>query len=346
MPSVAAAGVAKVMLARALVLAALFPAAALAQKTCVELRAELEVVSARAAVNRLANARCLGGERDEHPAAQRVQRLFSMTKDTTLSAEERSALRRAVLRVVDEYLATLNVPEAAAMRAELEREHEMSYWSWDSTPIDVDAVLARPGGRAAAEGLARATHLAERAYAPDQAAAIDAARSRAVARDARWRSYFADARSQYPWELFVNSWRYEETVRNREGISGPPAWQWIVLHPDVGLQYVDSAAAGDRFKPALVLELIGYNRWTWGGDNRPRNAWGASLVRTYADTASVPSGGWGIAIHRHSKYTLTLNRLEGKTGVLFSIDLVGAVTRPSEEWSDRFRIGRGGGGRD
>ena len=322
------------MLVRTLVLFALFPAAALAQKTCVELRAELEAVAPRTAVNRLANAGCLGGERDEHPAAQRVQRLFSSTKGITLSEDERGALKRAVLLVVDEYLATVDAPEAAALRRD------------PQTLIDLDAVLARPGGRAIAEALARATHLAERASAPDQAAAIDAARQRAVARDARWRSYFADARSQYPWELFINSWRYEETVRAKEGISGPPAWQWIVLHPDVGLQYVSSAAAGDRFKPALVLELIGYNRWTWGGDNRPYNAGGASLVRTYADTASVPSGGWGIAIHRNSKYTLTVNRLEGKTGVLFSIDLVGAVTRPSEAWSDRFRIGRGDGGRD
>jgi hypothetical protein len=309
----------------------LLPLPAWAQKTCAELRAELEAAAPRTAVNRLANAGCLGGERDEHPAAQRVQRLFSSTEGVTLSAEERSALKRAVLRVVEEYLATVDAPEAAEMRYR---------------DFDLDAVLARPGGRAAAEALTRAAHLAERAFAPDQAAAIDAARQRAVARDARWRSYFAEARSQYPWELFINSWRYEETVRNKEGISGPPAWQWIVLHPDVGLQYVSSAAAGDRFKPALVLELIGYNRWTWGGDHRPQNAWGASLVRTYADTASVPSGGWGIAIHRNSKYTLTLNRLGGKTGVLFSIDLVGAATRASEAWSDRFRIGRAGAGRD
>ena len=295
------------------------------QKSCAELRAELEAVAPRTAVDRLAGARCLGGERDEHPAAQRVQQLFSATGNIALSAEERSALKRAVLRIVEEYLATVDAPEAAQMRYR---------------DFDVDAVLARPGGRAAAEALTRAAHLAERASAPDQAAAIGAARERAVARDARWRSYFADARSQYPWELFVNSWRYEETVRKKDGISGPPAWQWIVLHPDVGLQYVSSAAAGDRFKPALVLELIGYNRWTWGGDNRPQNAWGASLVRTYADTASLPSGGWGIALHRHSKYTLTLTRLGGSTGVLFSIDLVGAATRASEAWSERFRIGR------
>ena len=32
---------------------------------------------------------------------------------------------------------------------------------------------------------------------------------------ANLRSYFADARSQYPWELGINSWRYGETVRGR-----------------------------------------------------------------------------------------------------------------------------------
>ena len=63
-------------------------------------------------------------------------------------------------------------------------------------------------------------------------------------------------------------------------------------------------------------------------------------MRTYADTASVPSGAWGLSVHRNSKYTLTVTRLEGKTGVLLSIDLAGAATRASEEWSDRFRIGK------
>ena len=300
-------------------------------------------------------------------------------RDVTLSVEERTALTLAVLRVVDESLGTLppagvDGAEIGQLREAVRRalrdrgngvepgerspEQRGAYWTWDgmqaeigATGIDVRAMFRRAGcdaaprgpacaaTRATVEGMLRGAQLAERAFTPDQAAAIQAAEARAAARDARWRSYFADARSQYPWELLVNSWRYESTVRSERGISGPPDWQWIVMHPDVGMQYVRSAARGDRFKPALLLEVIGYNWWSWGDGHRPENAWGVSLVRTYADTASVPAGAWGVTVHRNNKYSLTLTRREGKTGILFSIDLAGAVTRASQEWKDRFRIG-------
>jgi hypothetical protein len=241
---------------------------------------------------------------------------------------------------------------------------KLSYWTWDglqnqpdqrplgNTGIDIHGMFARAGcsaapqgpscaaTRASVEGLVRAARIAERAFSVDQAAAIQRAKTDAAVRDARWRSYFADTRSQYPWELLFNSWIYDHRVRPSAGISGPPRWQLIALHPDVGMQYVKSAASGDRFKPALILEIVGYNGWSWGNDNKAQNAWGGSVVRTYADTASVPSGAWGVAIHRNSKYSLTFSRLDGKTGVLLSIDLAGAVTKASDDWSERLRFGR------
>ena len=88
------------------------------------------------------------------------------------------------------------------------------------------------------------------------------------------------------------------------------------------------------------MDVIGYNFWKWGDGNKPKNAMGASIVRTYADTASVPSGAWGISLHAANKYTITFTELNGNTGVLLSVDLAGAVTKVSQEWQDRFRIGR------
>jgi len=267
--------------------------------------------------------------------------------DASDIARLRKALQRAIRDRADGVLAG---EESPMQRAE--------YWAWDGlqaqlgdTGVEVPAMFARAGcdtaplgaacvaTREDAEGLLRGARLAQRAFTPDQAEALQAAAARAAVRDARWRSYFADARSQYPWELFINSWRYETRVRRDQGLSGPPDWQWIVLHPDVGMQYVRSAAAGDRFTPALVLEIVGYSGWRWGDDHRPQNAWGVSLSRTYADTASVPTSAWGLSIHRNNKYTLTLTRHGGKTGVLLSLDLAGAVTSASQAWRDRFRIG-------
>jgi len=233
-----------------------------------------------------------------------------------------------------------------------------AFWTWDGLQpeqgvagIDVRAMFARAGCAApphtaicvatqhTVEGLLRGAQLTRRSYTPLAAEALQAAAARAAVRDARWRSYFADARSQYPWELYVNSRRYEARVRREQGLSGPPDWQWIVMHPDIGMQYVRSAAAGDRFTPALILELIGYNWWSWGADDRPQNAWGVSLVRTYADTASISSSAWGVSIHRNNKYSLTLTRHGGKTGMLLSVDLAGAVTSASQSWREQFRIG-------
>jgi hypothetical protein len=336
---------------RWLLLLVLFCGTAHAQKTCEELRAELAGAPPLTTVRRLANAGCLGDTRDTNPFTLRVQRMLDTTtkvKDVRLSPDERRLLAVGILRAADEYLATLpGGPEVNQMRAAVQqamrersagadsRLQRPAYWQWDGVQPTIGDTGVNP-----TEGVVRAARLAERAFAADQADAIQAADARAAMRDARWRSYFADARSQYPWELYLNSKRYEATVRGRSGVSGPPDWQWIVLHPDVGMQYVRSAAAGDRFKPALVLELVGYNRWSWGADHRPENAWGASLVRSYADTASVPSGAWGIAVHRNNKYSLTFSRIDGRLGLLFSIDLAGKVTEASEEWKERLRIGR------
>ena len=335
-------------------------------QTCPEIRAQLENEKPVTALRRLAGAGCLGDDADDNPATQRAKRLFDTAakvegqerakiREVTLSAEESRALTLAVLRIADDYLASLKqTNEVTTLRTDIQQAirdraegvesatQRISYWTWDGTQaslgatgIDVTAADLPTG-----EGLLRGARLAERAFTPGQAQAIQAAAARAATRDARWRSYFADARSQYPWELFINSRVYASGPRGERGVGGPPESQLIVLHPDIAMQYVRSADSGDRFKPALLLEVVGYNRWSWGTDNKPQNAWGASVVRTYADTSSVKSSGWGLAIHRNGKYTLTIASLGGKAAVLFSIDLAGAVTGASEAWRDEFRIGR------
>ena len=353
------------MMSRWLLLLVLLCGTAHAQKSCEQLRAELAGATPLAVIRGLSNASCLGDARDTNPFTVRVQRMLdtaakvegrerAKVKDVRLSPDERRALAVGILRVADEYLVTLpDGPQVAQLRAAVQdamRERSAGadsklqrpvYWQWDPVQSTIgDTGVDVQGAPASAEGLVRAAKLAERAFAADQAEAIQVADARAAVRDARWRSYFAEARSQYPWELYINSRRYEATVRGSSGVSGPPDWQWIVLHPDVGMQYVRAAAAGDRFKPALVLEIVGYNRWSWGADHRPQNAWGASLVRSYADTASVPSGAWGIAVHRNNKYSLTFSRVDGRLGLLLSIDLAGKVTQATDEWKERFRIGQ------
>jgi len=334
--------------------------------SCAEIRVQLENEKPVTALRRLAGAGCLGDDADEDAHTQRAKKLFDTAakvegkerakiSEVTLSAEESRALTLAVLRIADDYLGTLKgTNEVTTLRAQVQQAirdraegvesatQRISYWTWDGTQASLGAtgIDVTAADRPTGEGLLRGARLAERAFTPGQAGAIQAAAARAATRDARWRSYFADARSQYPWELFINSRVYASGPRRGQGVGGPPDSQLIVLHPDIAMQYVRSADSGDRFKPALLLEVVGYNRWSWGTDNKPQNAWGASVVRTYADTSSVKSSGWGLAIHRNSKYTLTLASGGGNAAVLLSIDLAGSVTSASEAWRDEFRVGR------
>jgi hypothetical protein len=161
-------------------------------------------------------------------------------------------------------------------------------------------------------------------------------------RDSKWSGYFDEARLQFPWELWLNGLRYRRENRKAGGFAEPPNDQLILGHPGVGMEYVRGAPSGNRFQPALVIELIGYNRWTWTVDGRMENAWGASFVQTYSDRAGLSSSRPGIMLHWQNKYSLAFTRDDSKTGVMLSIDLAKAVTRVEKDAREKFRLsGRG-----
>lgn len=136
----------------------------------------------------------------------------------------------------------------------------------------------------------------------------------------RWHKYLFEARSQYWWELAVNAARYDAQRDRTESFPSPPDYQWILLHPDVALEYVGNAEPGSRLQPSIILEWVGYNRWSWSGANMDHPL-GVSIVSSYSDRAGVKSVGYGLLFHYKNTYSLGITKRDGDTGIFMSVDL-------------------------
>ena len=137
--------------------------------------------------------------------------------------------------------------------------------------------------------------------------------------DARWSAYFSSARSQLPWELLLNSALYDAD-REPLAIKGPPTSQWIVMHPSLGVAYTTNRS--DDIDQAIVLELVGYYRWRWGGENKAeiRRPFGGSLVLSF-DGRDDPAIGAMVHLPRNWSLGGTIDRDENFS-LLLSLDVV------------------------
>ncbi|MEX0738977.1 MAG: hypothetical protein WD071_06525 [Pseudohongiella sp.] len=149
-----------------------------------------------------------------------------------------------------------------------------------------------------------------------------------------WDLYTNDARVQYPWEMLLNGHLYQRDLRQLERETGqdvaladrkPPDSQVILLHPGIGMEYVDEASDGSRFEPAVVMEWIGFNRWEYRGagtDVRMARPLGVSLITTFSDRDGSKNVGHGLALHWKNNMTTGLSwRSGGEVGVFISIGL-------------------------
>ncbi|MCP4451351.1 MAG: hypothetical protein GY809_07815 [Planctomycetes bacterium] len=152
----------------------------------------------------------------------------------------------------------------------------------------------------------------------------------AVARErtARWEVYLDQSIPQWPWELaFVNGPIYEYTLKHEKGLGRVPEWQLIVAHPDVALEYVGGATDGDQFKPALMIEIIGADFWSWETGAKQKGPLGlpfplgAGLVATFTDRANSDDWGLGGVIHINHIYNLGATVRGSDTGIFFSVNL-------------------------
>jgi hypothetical protein len=138
--------------------------------------------------------------------------------------------------------------------------------------------------------------------------------------DARWTAFHTKSRAVFPWELVVNNLSYKSASA---GFSGPPNWQWLFLHPSAAVAYDDKQ--DDKMQEAVLLDVVGRYRWTWGGKNGAEitHAWGAALAMSWTGD----DVGYGVAVHLPQNWSIGVTRSkDDQTQILFSVEFAQFVT--------------------
>jgi hypothetical protein len=117
--------------------------------------------------------------------------------------------------------------------------------------------------------------------------------------DERWTNFHNKSLAVLPWELAFNNLFYRSS---NAGFSGPPNYQWLLLHPSAALVY--DTRQSDKLQPALLLDIIGRYQWTWSGKNGSDIAlpWGAALAMSWHGN----SPGYGFSVHLPRNWSLGL----------------------------------------
>lgn len=317
---------------------------------------------------------CLGGDRDHAPITKSV---FGLLGKPPAAAAAPGNVVDTALGHVAEYVhgaaRALDDPEKkykpvlAAMALEIESvrnrfraqqplgEQHVKGWEWDrkqfrglpwldlaplritcAEATDRACVLAGETGKAVFRAAALVRQTLEFSLNDVYEEALAATR----VRRAKWDAYFDDTRVQFPWELGASSYFHKWLGRDKGGFADVPNDQLILLHPGIGMEYVSGAPEGNRFEAALVLEIIGYNRWWWTKEGKVDTAVGVSYIQTYSDRAGLSSMRPGVMVHYNSKYSFAFTRKNGETGFMLSVDLAKLVTRVEEDAREKFRLGK------
>lgn len=139
--------------------------------------------------------------------------------------------------------------------------------------------------------------------------------------NSRWQAFNSGGRALFPWELGVNSLVHHRQFSQR-GFVEPPSYQISLLHPSVALEY-DNSADGE-LDEALVLELAGFYRWRWGGDDAATmtRPYGVSAIASWTGADEL---GYGVMIHLPKNWSFGVTRREiageDETTYLLSVDL-------------------------
>jgi hypothetical protein len=117
-------------------------------------------------------------------------------------------------------------------------------------------------------------------------------------RDKEWNSYFNEVSVQYPWELALNGWRFQQKTPppERAGFPRAPEQKLIALHPLAAFEYAETSGGEHSTQAAAVVELVGYERWRWR-DGKAVNRVGMSLAASFTDSPGADAVGYGLVFH-------------------------------------------------
>jgi len=170
----------------------------------------------------------------------------------------------------------------------------------------------------------------------------DALAAQVAAKNALWDDYLYTSKPMLPFDFVLTDLldgRWSKSDQYPQGFREPPATQWFLLHPAVGLEYASGAMEGEQMKPVLYLEIVGANRWN------ARDRWlnmpfldrlsGVSLITSYADRPGTKNPGIGVLLTFDNIYSIGIARYDSSTtGVFLSFDLANLYRdklRPSYE---------------
>jgi hypothetical protein len=183
-------------------------------------------------------------------------------------------------------------------------------------------------------------------------------RAQASRRTQAWNAYLYDAQFQYWWELELNRYlesqcpdglnafvapligkRCERPAQdewgNLIGFREPPDYKAALLHPDIGVMYIDGEPKGDRFKPAIVVQALGYEWWDWK-DAKIEDRRGISLVVTAADNAELSELGYGLQL-RWNGYSIAVTDHDGTLAVTLNLDLTKYIATASPKYAEELK---------
>ena len=155
--------------------------------------------------------------------------------------------------------------------------------------------------------------------------------------NSRWDAYFNDARPQNWVEVLVNA-KYSNFRREKQcdnasvdktecllqlggSFYAPPNSQIILLNPSIGLEYIADSPDGNQLQESLILEIAGFNRWKWSGDQM-KSVFGASIIASYSDRQDTEDLGYGVMVHFGKNFSLgATKRSGGKEGFFINVEL-------------------------
>lgn len=180
----------------------------------------------------------------------------------------------------------------------------------------------------------------------------------AESRRDRWHAYLYDTQFQFWWELLFN--RYQESrcpkglTASLAGIVGKechaqakdaygnflgfrevPDYRTILLHPDLGMGYLEKEPKGQRFKPVLVIQAFGFQWWDWDKD-KVSGLKSVSVVTTVADTSASKRVGFGVQF-QYSGYSLALTSHSGHLLLTLNTGLVNQLGKVSQDKADKLK---------
>lgn len=160
----------------------------------------------------------------------------------------------------------------------------------------------------------------------------------------RWDSYFDSEDPQNILELLINK-KVAKLISKKSCESnddhcanyggsfqyGPPNYRIRTLNPSVAFEYIDDAEDGDQFKESLIIELLGFDRWSWQ-EHKKKNPWGVSLIAAYSDRENIDDLGFGVNFRLGSNISVGItSHGNGNEGFFLSIDLQKYIT----SWEDK-----------